>query len=199
MARAHGAAAVVGVDEAGRGPLAGPVVAAAVLLPSPAPRGLGGARDSKRLAPARRSQLFKLIRSRAVSVSVSWAYPSEIARLNILNASLAAMGRAAVRAAGTRTVIVAVDGPSRIKNFPLPQRALIGGDDRSLAVACASIVAKVIRDRWMERMDRRFPGYGFARHKGYGTALHLEALRRLGPAPIHRRDFAPVARAVGPD
>ncbi len=107
------------------------------------------------------------------------------------------MGRAAVRAAGTRKVVVAVDGPRRINNFPLPQEPIIGGDDLSLAVACASIVAKVVRDRWMERLDRRFPGYGLARHKGYGTAAHLEALRRLGPAPIHRRDFAPVAALAG--
>ena len=124
---------------------------------------------------------------------MSWSFPSEIQRVNILNASLAAMGRAAVRSAGSRKVVVAVDGPRRIKDLPLPQKTVVGGDDLSLAVACAGIVAKVIRDRWLERLERRYPGYGLARHKGYGTAAHLEALRRLGPAPIHRRDFAPVA------
>lgn len=189
---------IVGVDEAGRGPLAGPVVVAAVaLLPEPS-RELDGARDSKVMTPKARERAFGVVLSRAAAVSVAWAHPADIDRVNILRATLLAMGRAARRAARRvpGPALVLVDGPRRVPELGLPQEAVVDGDAKSLAVACASVVAKVLRDRWMERQDRRFPGYGLARHKGYGTKAHLEALARLGPAEVHRRSYAPVARLL---
>ncbi len=181
---------LIGVDEAGRGPWAGPVVVAAVCLRSHEAAELSGVRDSKLLSPARREELFEMIRLSASAIAVAWAHPREIERSNILRATLAAMRRAVLRL--PRPGLVLVDGPHPIPDFPWAQRALIKGDRLSLSVASASIIAKVVRDRWMARLDRRFPGYGFLRHKGYGTAAHSEALRRLGPCPIHRRTYAPI-------
>ncbi len=184
------------MDEAGRGPLAGPVVAAAVRLSRGNALLLAGARDSKALSPGRRDIFFDLIRQNADSVSLAWSHPSRIDAENILRASLNAMSRAARRASRPGPAFVLVDGP-----FPLPglstsrQEPLVKGDARSLAVACASIVAKVVRDRWMRRLSSRFPGFGFERHKGYGTAGHLAALRALGPSKAHRLSFAPVRAA----
>ncbi len=189
--RERAVARLVGVDEAGRGPWAGPVVVAAVLLGPEVPRALWAARDSKRLSPRRREELFLSIRAHA-AVSAAWAHPREIERMNILGATLAAMRRAVLRL-GAGGAHVLVDGNRRIPRLPLPQTAVVGGDDKSLAVACASIVAKVLRDRWMRALARRHPGYGFAQHKGYGTAGHRAALARLGVCPIHRRTYAPVA------
>jgi ribonuclease HII len=175
------------------------VVVAAVRLGAKVPAGLLAARDSKLLSPSRRESLYGAIRAHRVAVSVAWAHPREIERTNILAATLAAMRRAARRAASgvpARRCLVVVDGNRRIPELSLEQLTVVGGDRRSLAVSCASIVAKVVRDRWMRRLDRRYPGYGLARHKGYGTAVHSEALQRLGPAPVHRRSFAPVSRLL---
>ena len=195
LRRQLGASCLIGIDEAGRGPLAGPVVAAAVVL---APRGLpelAGVRDSKELSAKARERLFPRIKACARAVGVGWALSGEIDEMNILNATLLAMRRAVGRLAlrldaGTWAL---VDGNQKVPNLGLAQRAVVDGDALSLSIASASIVAKVVRDRWMAVLDRRHPGYGFSRHKGYGTAAHLEALRRLGPCPEHRRSFAPVA------
>jgi ribonuclease HII len=195
------AARLVGVDEAGRGPLAGPVVVAAVVLPEEPSLRLARARDSKTLTPKSRERLFGVVRSQALAVSVAWAHPRDIERDNILRATLRAMGRAARRAAaksGSSPLLVLVDGPHRVPELELSQEAVVDGDARSLCVAAASVIAKVVRDRWMERLERRRPGYGFARHKGYGTAEHLAALDRLGPCDAHRRTYAPVARRLLP-
>jgi ribonuclease HII len=196
--RAPGAV-LVGVDEAGRGPLAGPVVVAAVALPEDPSEELCGARDSKTLTPKSRDRLFGVVRCQARAVSVAWAHPAAIDRDNILAATLAAMGRAARRAAakaGGGRVLVLVDGPRAIRRFDLPQETVVDGDAKSLSIAAASIVAKVVRDRWMARLDRRHPGYGFAAHKGYGTKAHLSALDRLGVCTAHRRTYAPVTRVL---
>lgn len=189
-------AQLVGVDEAGRGPLAGPVVVAAVLLGREVPPALWDARDSKLLSASRREELYVRIRYEALAVSAAWGHPREIERVNILTATLAAMRRA-VRRLKAPEALVLVDGNRRIPGLEQPQLTVVGGDRLSLSVACASIVAKVVRDRWMRRLDRCHPGYGFASHKGYGTKRHLEALARLGPSPIHRRTYAPVASIKG--
>jgi ribonuclease HII len=194
-------AVVIGVDEAGRGPLAGPVVVAAVSLPKVPSAELRKVRDSKQMTPKSRSQLFGVIRSQALSVSVAWAHPRAIDRDNILAATLAAMGRAARRAAaktGGGPALVLVDGPRPIRAFELPQRTIVDGDAKSLCIAAASVIAKVVRDRWMERLERRHPGYGFSVHKGYGTKVHLKALAELGPCKAHRLTYAPVAAAARP-
>jgi ribonuclease HII len=190
-----GFSALLGVDEAGRGPLAGPVVAAAVLLP-PGLEGFEGVRDSKTLTPRRRDELFSVIRARAAAVGVGWALREEIDRLNVLNATLLAMRRAVERARPGPGTLVVVDGNRRVPGLRRPQRVVVDGDALSLCVAAASVVAKVVRDRWMRVLDRRHPGYGFLRHKGYGTPAHLSALRRLGPSPEHRRSFSPVAEVL---
>jgi len=186
---------IVGVDEAGRGPWAGPVVVAAVRLGPRVARELLGARDSKLLSPSRRETLYRSIRVHAASVAVAWRQPREIESSNILAATLAAMRRSAMSAAADvapSDCLVVVDGNRPIPGLPLEQKTVVGGDRLSLAVSCASIVAKVVRDRWMQRLDRRYPGYGLARHKGYGTAAHRAALALLGPAPVHRKTFAPI-------
>ena len=184
---------LAGVDEVGRGPLAGDVVAAAVIL-DPA-RPIAGLADSKRLSPRRRELLCEQIRSRAVAMAVGRATVAEIDRLGILRAALLAMERA-VAALAVPPAEVLVDGPHLPSGLPCPGRALVGGDATEPAIAAASIVAKVTRDAEMAALDERFPGYGFAAHKGYGTRAHLAALEALGPCPIHRRSFAPVARSA---
>ena len=192
-------AAVIGVDEAGRGPLAGPVVVAAVSLPKVPSAKLCTVRDSKRMTPKNRDELFGVIRSQALAVSVAWAHPRAIDRDNILAATLSAMARASRRAAartGQSPVLVLVDGPRPIREFELPQRTIVDGDAKSLSIAAASVVAKVVRDRWMTRLARRHPGYGFDVHKGYGTKIHLLALSKLGPCGAHRLTYEPVARAA---
>jgi ribonuclease HII len=196
-ARSEGLGSVLGVDEAGRGCLAGPVVAAAILLP-PEP-GIPGITDSKLLTPARRDALYDRILGVAVASGVGVVGADRIDADGILPSTLTAM-RLAVDAAraGFRGEIglVLVDGLQTIPGVELRQQALPKGDRLSLHCAAASIVAKVTRDRILDSADREFPGYGFARHKGYGTAEHLEALRRLGPSAIHRRTFRPVAAEV---
>jgi ribonuclease HII len=191
---------LIGVDEAGRGPLAGPVVVAAVSLPKEPSAALRAVRDSKQMTPKSRARLFGVIRSQAAAVSVAWEHPRGIDRQNILRATLSAMARAARRAAakaGPEPLLVLVDGPFKFPDAALPQRPVKGGDGKSLCIAAASVVAKVVRDRWMERLERRHPGYGFAAHKGYGTKVHLSALSRLGPCKAHRLTYAPVAALAG--
>lgn len=182
---------VAGVDEAGRGPLAGPVVAAAVILPQDCD--LRGVDDSKKLSAQKREALFDVIRQEAVAVGVGRVDHEEIDRLNILEGTLEAMRRA-VRDLGVRPDCVLVDG-THLPHCGCSERAIVDGDARSLSIAAASVIAKVTRDREMVALDAQHPGYGFADHKGYGTAQHLAALKRLGPCPVHRRSFRPVEEA----
>ncbi|MBK1678786.1 ribonuclease HII [Rhodocyclus tenuis] len=181
---------VCGVDEAGRGPLAGPVVAAAVIL-DPA-RPIPGLNDSKKLSARRREALAVLIREQALAWAVAEASVEEIDRINILQASLLAMQRA-VAALAVRPQLALIDG-NRCPRLACPAEALVGGDGRSAPIAAASILAKTVRDELMLVMHARFPMYDFARHKGYPTAAHLAALREHGPCSEHRRSFAPVAQ-----
>jgi len=183
---------VAGVDEAGRGPLAGPVVAAAVILDDLHP--IAGLNDSKKLSASRREVLFDQIRARALCCSVAQASVEEIDRLNILQATMLAMRRA-VQGLRLKPAKVLVDG-NRLPPLDVLAEAIVGGDAKVAAISAASILAKVTRDRQLVELHARHPEYGFDRHKGYGTADHLEALRRLGPLPEHRRSFAPVAQAL---
>lgn len=186
-----GLRAVAGVDEAGVGPMAGPVVAAAVIF---APEHhIKGVHDSKQLSAERREELIGLIRGGALAVGVGVADVEEIDRMNIYWATMRASARA-LEAMGCPPEHVLVDG-REIPRLPFPQTRIVGGDRKSFCIAAASIVAKVTRDRMMLEYEARWPGYGFAQHKGYCTAEHMAALRRLGPSPIHRRSYAPV-RAV---
>lgn len=179
---------ICGVDEAGRGPLAGPVCAAAVILDPDRP--IAGLADSKKLGARRREELAGLIRSRCTAWSVAWASVEEIDALNILQASLLAMRRA-VDGLGLRPELALVDG-NRCPALAIPARAIVAGDASEPAISAASILAKVSRDALMLELDRRWPCYGFARHKGYPTAAHVEALRVHGVTAMHRRSFAPV-------
>ncbi len=183
---------ICGVDEAGRGPLAGPVVAAAVIL-DPA-RPIDGLRDSKKLGEPRREALAARIRKQALGWALGRAEVEEIDRLNIHHATLLAMRRA-VEALKPRPTEVLVDGRF-CPQLDLPTRALVGGDGIEESISAASIIAKVARDHEMIHLDREWPGYGFARHKGYPTKAHLAALETLGVTPIHRRSFAPVRRRL---
>ena len=189
-----GARFVAGVDEVGMGPLAGPVVAAAVVLPERVD--LPGLDDSKRLCAAARERLAVAIRGQAVSVALGEVSPDEIDRLNIYRAGLEAMRRAACGLAVEPDHLL-VDART-IPGVEVAQTALVGGDAIDGSIAAASIVAKVYRDALMRRLHERYPGYGFADHAGYATPRHLDALRRLGPCPVHRRSFAPVARHARP-
>ncbi len=183
---------LAGVDEAGRGPLAGDVVAAAVIL-DPA-RPIPGLRDSKQLSAARREELAGRIRARALAWAVARASVAEIDELNILQAALLAMHRA-VRALEPQPLEVLVDG-NRLPRWRYVSQPVVGGDDRVPAIAAASILAKVQRDADLTDLDRQYPGYGFAQHKGYPTRAHLTALARLGVTPVHRRSFAPVRKLL---
>lgn len=185
-----------GVDEAGRGPLAGPVAVAAVIL-DPA-RPIDGLDDSKRLTERRREQLFGQILDRAMAHAIVLVPCAEIDRINILQATLFGMRRALEQLAPAAPYAL-IDGNRLPQGLPCPARAVIGGDHLHASISAASILAKVTRDRYMVELDVRHPGYGFARHKGYGVAAHLEALARLGPCPEHRRSFAPVRRCLAPD
>lgn len=180
---------VAGVDEAGRGPLVGPVVAAAVILDDLRP--IKGLADSKKLSALRRQALYEQIMARALCCAVGQASVQEIDAINILQATLLAMRRA-VDGLRLRPVKVLVDG-NRLPQLPMLAEAIVGGDAKVQAISAASIVAKVTRDRWCEQYHHAFPQYGFAAHKGYGTAEHLAALRLHGASPEHRRTFGPVA------
>ncbi len=183
---------VCGVDEAGRGPLAGPVFAAAVILADPPV--IRGLADSKKLSAKRRDALATKIRERAVCWAVASASVEEIDSLNILRASLLAMQRA-VEALNVRPAAIQVDG-LHVPQVAMPARAIVKGDATVPAISAASILAKVARDELLLELHAAYPEYGFDRHKGYGTVLHMEALRRLGPTPAHRRSFAPVRAAL---
>ena len=188
----HPPGLVAGVDEAGRGPLAGPVVAAAVILDELQP--IDGLADSKTLTAARREALFDEIRAKALCCSVAEATVEEIDTLNILQATMLAMRRA-VAGLRLKPVRVLVDG-NRLPPLDVPAEAIVKGDALVQAISAASILAKVTRDRWCAQLHQVYPHYGFASHKGYGTAEHMAALQAHGACPEHRRSFAPVAAAV---
>ena len=183
---------VAGVDEAGRGPLAGPVVAAAVILDDLKP--IKGLADSKKLTALRRARLFDEIRAKALCCSIAQASVEEIDRLNILQATMLAMRRA-VEGLRLKPKLVLVDG-NRVPLLDVPAQAIIKGDALVSSISAASILAKVYRDRWCVEFDQQYPQYGFAAHKGYGTAQHLAALREHGACPQHRASFGPVAELL---
>jgi ribonuclease HII len=186
---------VAGVDEAGRGPLAGPVIAAAVILDPENP--VNGLKDSKQLTPSRREALYLEITQKAIAWAVGRAGVEEIDRLNILQATLLAMQRAVVMLRPAAHYVL-VDG-NQCPRLDCPVEAIVRGDSTIAAISAASIIAKVTRDREMEEMDRRYPGYGLARHKGYPSREHLQALQRLGVTPLHRRSYAPVRKLLRKD
>ncbi len=183
---------ICGVDEAGRGPLAGPVCAAAVILDPQRP--IDGLADSKKLTPARRDRLAPLIKEHALSWFIAWATVEEIDELNILQANLLAMRRA-VEGLRHRPDLARVDGRDD-PGLPCETQAIIGGDASELVISAASILAKTARDEAMCELDVQYPAYGFAAHKGYGVPRHMEALKAYGPCPQHRRSFAPVRAAA---
>ncbi len=180
---------IAGVDEAGRGPLAGPVAVAAVIL-DPA-RPIDGLDDSKKLTEQKREALYPLIVERALAHCIVMVMSDEIDRINIFQATMTGMSRA-LSGLTPAAHEAWIDGNALPRDLPCTGRAIIGGDALEPAISAASILAKVTRDRWMVALDREHPGYGFAEHKGYATPAHLAALQRLGPCPHHRRSFAPV-------
>lgn len=189
--RADGYLSIAGIDEAGRGPLAGPVSAAAVVLPEGFAHELLD--DSKKLTERRRETLYDELTGRDdIQWSLAYAEPEEIDAINILRATHAAMASAA-EGLPQQADYCLIDGLP-VPAFPLKSEGIVKGDGKSLSIAAASVIAKVSRDRRMVAYAEEYPGYGFERHKGYGTKLHLEALRKLGPCPIHRRSFAPVSQ-----
>jgi ribonuclease HII len=183
---------IAGVDEAGRGPLAGPVIAAAVILDADQP--IEGLTDSKQLSESRREELAGIIKQHALAWAVGRAEVEEIDALNILQASLLAMQRA-VEGLSVAPQHVMVDG-NRCPKFPCPASAIVKGDSLVPAISAASIIAKVTRDREMLQLDQQYPGYGLQSHKGYPTKKHIEALNRLGVSPIHRTTFGPVKKLL---
>ena len=183
--RSQGIELICGVDEAGRGPLAGPVCAAAVILPQGLQ--LDGLNDSKKLTEKKRELLFPQIRERALSFSVAFADVEEIERMNILNATFLAMNRA-IEGLALRTQLALIDG-NRNRGIEIESRCIIGGDGKCASIAAASILAKVSRDHLMMKLAKEYPQYGFEKHKGYGTKAHYEALRKYGPSPVHRLSF----------
>ena len=181
----QGFSAVCGIDEAGRGPLAGPVCAAAVILPPDCD--IPGLNDSKKLSEKKREALFPVIQEKALAFGVGWATAEEIDRVNILQATFLAMARA-VEALPTPADYALVDG-NRMPPLPIPGETIVKGDATSASIAAASILAKVSRDRLLRRLDEEHPEYGFAKHKGYGTQAHYVAIRKYGLLPEHRRSF----------
>jgi len=189
--RRNGASLIAGIDEAGRGPLAGPVVAAAVILPPEFQH--ASLNDSKQLSEKQRELIYaELLATDGIHWAVAIVETEEIDRINILRASHEAMRRAFFALAHLPEHVL-IDGLP-VHPFPCPQTALVKGDSLSLSIAAASVIAKVTRDRLMVEADAQYPHYGFAKHKGYGTAFHLEALSTHGPCPLHRRTFSPVAQ-----
>ena len=176
---------VCGIDEAGRGPLSGPVVAAACILPLDVE--IPGLNDSKKISPKKREKLFDIIREVAIDYAIGQATPEEIDRMNILNATMLAMRRA-IAGLKQQPDFALVDG-NCTRDFPIPAKAVVSGDALSFSISAASILAKVTRDRLCLADDAAYPEYGFAKHKGYGTAEHIAALRTYGPTPTHRRTF----------
>ena len=184
----EGFATLAGVDEVGRGCIAGPVFAAAVILPREFR--LPELNDSKKLRPALRERLSEVILRESVASCIAMVSVEEVDRLNILWASMKAM-RLAVEGLAVAPSLLLVDG-NRVTDLPMPQRAIVAGDARCASIAAASVIAKVARDRWMAEREPEYPGFSFAKHKGYGTAQHLQELKRHGATPLHRRSFAPV-------
>ncbi len=183
---------IAGVDEAGRGPLAGPVVAAAVILDDLKP--IAGLADSKKLTALKRERLYDEIRAKALCCSIAEATVEEIDELNILQATMLAMRRA-VEGLRLKPTKVLVDG-NRLPVLDVLAEAIVKGDSKVQAISAASILAKVTRDRWCEQIDHEYPAYGFAKHKGYGTEAHMQALKTHGATPWHRKSFAPVAEVL---
>ena len=181
-----GRSLIAGVDEVGRGPLAGPVVAAAVILPHDFD--VLGIDDSKKLSPKKREELAEIIKEKALAWSVGWVGPERIDEVNILEATKEAMTQA-VQGLSLQPDHVLIDGNFTVRALALPQTAIVKGDANSTSIAAASILAKVTRDRYMEEMDAVYPGYAFASNKGYGTKAHYDGLKAQGPTPIHRRSF----------
>ena len=190
-------AILIGVDEAGRGPLAGPVVACACCLAPNQYIYFEDANDSKKLTPKKREEIFERMNKIGVLYGVGFASAREIDKLNILQATFLAMRRAS-RKFYSIPAIALVDGPHPIADFPLRQMPIVDGDAKSLCIAAASIVAKVLRDRYMETLDKLYPNYDFAAHKGYGTPKHLAAIEQYGPCPEHRKTFAPLREKFTP-
>lgn len=194
---------LAGIDEAGRGPLAGPVFASSVLIPSEAidrlaDGPLAGLTDSKKLTERRREKFLELLRSLPeVRIGIGSASVAEIDELNILRATHLAMRRSLLDLGDPLPGHALVDGLP-VRGLPVPSTPIVKGDAQSLLIAAASVVAKVTRDHLMVELDKQYPGYGFAKHKGYGTKAHLEALKQLGPTPVHRMTFAPVANLFAP-
>ena len=183
---ASGRTYVAGVDEVGRGPLAGPVVAAAVILPQDFD--VLGIDDSKKLSPKKREELFEVIKEKALAWAIGWQGPEVIDAVNILEATKKAMAEA-VNGLSVRPQHVLIDGNFTVRALDLPQTAIVKGDANSTSIAAASILAKVARDEFMEQMDLKYPEYGFAIHKGYGTKRHYAAVDQFGLCPIHRKTF----------
>ena len=177
---------IAGVDEVGRGPLAGPVVAAAVILPQDFD--VLGIDDSKKLSPKKREELSGVIQEKALAWSLGWVWPETIDDINILEATKQAMAQA-VNGLSLRPDHVLIDGNFTVRSLDLPQTAIVKGDANSTSIAAASILAKVARDKYMEEMAQVYPGYAFESNKGYGTKAHYEGLEKLGPCPIHRKTF----------
>ena len=195
--RRNGARNIVGLDEVGRGPLAGPIVTAAVSLPlDRRPAWLSRLRDSKQLSPPQRERLAPIIREGALQSSLGWVHAAELDELGMTGALRLACRRAIDQLPNPPDIVLA-DGRDDLR-LDCATEMIVKGDASVASIAAASIIAKVARDEWMVELDRRFPGYGFAQHKGYGSVQHLNALQTLGPCPEHRRSFAPVANLLQP-
>ncbi|UCG26238.1 MAG: ribonuclease HII [Chloroflexota bacterium] len=193
-----GSLLIAGLDEAGRGAVAGPVVAAAVILPLDEPRRLArlsDVDDSKKLTPRKREMLFDLVVDLSLAYGIGSASAREIDDFGIIGATVLAMDRAAGMLEPPPDYLI-IDGRIKLRDIPIPQQSIIRGDGKSLSIAAASILAKVSRDRVMLDNHKNYPAYGFARHKGYCTALHVDALSLHGPCPIHRHTFAPIRRTL---
>lgn len=197
ISREFNATHLIGIDEAGRGPLAGPVVACACYIPPEIAAQFAGVNDSKKVSAKKREGLFELLTTSPITYGVGFASAAEIDELNILQATFLAMRRASQKLLTLTNALALIDGPHKCAGLEIPQTPVVDGDAKSLAVAAASIIAKVTRDRYMDILDKRYPVYQFGGHKGYGTAKHLAALRQYGPCPEHRKTFAPV-RALLP-
>jgi len=189
---------IVGIDEAGRGPLAGPVVACACFIPPETVQEFSDVNDSKKLSEAKRESIFKRLQSGNVLYGIGFASAAEIDELNILQATFLAMRRAAEKLKNLPNALAIVDGPYPAAGLTMRQIPVIDGDALSLSIAAASILAKVTRDHYMYALDDKYPAYHFSEHKGYGTAKHLAALKELGPCPEHRKTFGPVRKLLPP-
>ncbi len=189
---------LLGVDEAGRGPLAGPVVACTCCIAPSQYMHFEDVNDSKKLSAAKREAIFERMNQLGVLYGVGFASAREIDQLNILQATFLAMRRACQKFSSLPNAFALIDGPHPVAHFSLRQQPVVDGDAKSLSIAAASIVAKVLRDRYMDTLETLYPGYGFASHKGYGTAKHLAAIKQLGPCPEHRKTFGPIRDLLAP-